>query len=114
MIQLSNASDQSSYVVQIDFTDESDDPTTPTAATWSLTDGDGDIVNSRDTVTISSLDSTVYVALSGDDLDYDESGGREENLRCFVVEGTYNSSLTAGTLPLKKAFKFMISDLPQV
>jgi len=114
MEQLENATDQSSYIVQVDFTDENGDPVTPVAATWTLTDGHGAIVNSREDVTIASLAATVYVAMYGADLDVDESGDRTDNLRCLVVEATYNSSLTGGTLPLRKAVKFLVTDLPNV
>ena len=114
MDQLANATDQSSYVVKVDFTDESGDAVTPTAATWTLTDGNEDLVNSREDVTISSLAATISIPLSGADLDVDEDGGRTENLSCLVISASYNSSLTGTLLPIRKAVKFLVTDLPQV
>jgi hypothetical protein len=112
MDQLDNAIDQSSYIVKVSFADESGTAITPTTASWTLTDGDGEIVNSREDVAITSLASSVYIALSGDDLVAGTT--RAENLRCLVIEGTYSSSLVGGTLPVKEAVKFLIEDLPQV
>jgi|GEM_PF-953247 len=118
MDQLASARDRSSYVVKVDFTDENGDTVVPTAATWTLTDGNGEVVNERSQTTIGSLAATVYLALSGDDLEYqtddDDDTQRLLNLRVVVVEATYTSSLTGGPLPVKKAIKFKIEDLPQV
>lgn len=114
MEQLADATDRSSYVIQIDFTDEAGDAVTPTAATWTLTDGADEVVNSRENIVVSTLASTIHVALSGADLDVDEAGGRTENLRSLVVSASYNSSLTGTLLPIKKAVKFLVTDLPQV
>ena len=114
MEQLANADDKSSYIIQCDFTDDSGEPVSPVSATWTLTDGNGDIVNTREDQPITALNSTIYIALSGDDLDVDEDGARAKNMRCLIVEATYNSTLTGGILPLKKAVKFQVTDLPQV
>jgi len=114
MDQLADATDQSSYVVQVDFSDETGAEVTPTAATWTLTDGNGDLVNTRENIPVTSLASTIYVALSGADLDVEEAGDRTENLRCLVVSASYNSILTGSLLPIKKAVKFLVTDLPQV
>ena len=114
MDQHSNARDRGSYIEQVDFTDESGAAVTPISATWSLTDGNGAIVNSRQDVTITGLASTVYIALSGDDLAYAPSGSRTDNQRILVVKATYLSSLTGTQLPKNNAVKFNISDLPDV
>lgn len=112
MDQLINARDRGGYVVQVDFTDENGDPVVPTAAVWSLTDGNGAAVNGRTDVAISSLASTIYIALSGADLAARTT--RTENIRALVVKATYLSSLTGTEFPLNKAVKFLISDLPGV
>ena len=112
MEQLANATDQSSYIVKVEFTDESGDDVSPASAQWTLTDGDEAIVNSRDAVEITNPGSTVYVALSGDDLIAGDT--RADRLRCLVVEGSYVSSLTGTAMPIKEAIKFYIEDLPQV
>lgn len=114
MDQHSNARDRGSYIEQVDFTDESGAPVTPISATWSLTDGNGAIINSRQDVTITGLASTIYIALSGDDLAYNPTGTRTDNMRTLVVKATYLSSLTGTQLPLNKAVRFNITDLPDL
>ena len=108
MQQLADATDQSSYVVKCDLTDENGDAVTPTSATWSLTDGNGEIINGRDSVVVSSLASTIYIALSGADINVIEDGLELDNMRCVTVAGTYNSSITGGLLPVRKSVKFLI------
>ena len=108
MQQLEDAKDRSSYVVQLDFTDEEGNAVVPVSATWTLTDGTN-VINNQEDVVIGSLASTVYIALSGDDLAYTDG-----DHRVLVVEGTYLSSLTGATLPTNAGCWFRIIDLPQV
>ena len=114
MDQHSNARDRGSYIEQVDFTDESGAAVTPISATWSLTDGNGAIVNTRKDIAVTGLNSTVYIAMSGADLAYNPTGTRTDNERILVVKATYLSSLTGTQLPLNKAVKFAISDLPDL
>jgi hypothetical protein len=76
----------------VKFYDEDGVLVIPTAATWTLKDSSGAIVNSRSAVVISPLADTVYVTLSGSDLPV--SGHELEELT-FTVNATYNS-LTFG------------------
>ena len=103
-----NAIEESTFVINVAFTDEDGDATTPTAATWTLTDCDGSIMNSREDVTISSLDTNVDVVLSGDDLALQSS--TDDGKRVFLVEGTYDSTLATG-LQFKDQCDFYIADL---
>ena len=105
-----SAVEQSTYVVKIDFLDEDGVAVTPTAATWTLTDPAGNVVNSRTAVSISSPASTVNVVLSGLDLALE---GYSTSTRHFLVEATYNSTLGNG-LPLKAEATFEIEDLVAV
>ena len=109
MTQLDDAMDGSSKVITITFKDEAGDAVSPESATWSLTDGDGVVVNSREDVTISSPTATEKISLSGDDLLY--SDGEK---RYLVVEATYTSSITSTVLPLNTGVWFRVVDLPSV
>lgn len=73
---------------QIDFLDDDDNAVTPNAGTleWSLVDDNGETVNSRLDVAITSA-STVFVSTTGDDNLVDGV----KNLRSLRVAGKYNS-----------------------
>lgn len=101
------ATEQSTYVVDIEFRDEDGELVTPTAATWTLTDPAGNVINQRDGVEISPLQSQVTIVLSGDDLALE---GYQALARHFLVEATYNSTL-GSDLPLKAVAIFEIEAL---
>ena len=109
MKQLEDVMDASSKVVTITFKNESGTAVSPVTATWTLTDGDGDVVNNRTDVVISSPTSTEKIALSGDDLLYSDGAKRY-----LVVESTYTSSVTGTVLPLTSGVWFRVTDLPSV
>ena len=74
----------------------------PNSASWTLTDENGTtIINSRKDVSISSLDSTMTIALYGDDL---AISGSSDEARLFTIEGTYDSTL-GSNLPFKQDIK---------
>jgi len=114
MQQLAPAYDRSSYFVTLEFHDETGAPVTPTSITWSLTDGAGTIVNSRDQVAISPPAQTVTVALSGADLAYKSTGTRLENTRKIVCQAMYLNSITNGNMPINKQAGFAIIDVAAV
>lgn len=77
--------DEGALGISIAFTDENGGAVTPSAASWTLKDRVGNVINSREDVTISSLSTTVYILLEGDDLNYTSS------TRYFTIEYTYTS-----------------------
>ena len=103
------AKDRSSYIVKVDFTDELDAAVTPISATWTLTNKANEVINFRDQILVSSLSSTIYIALSGDDLAFSEGA-----VRFLIVEGTYLSSTTGSILPTNSSAWFTIEDTPTV
>ncbi len=113
MQQLDSVQDQGTQIVQLKFYDEEDVPVVPVTASWTLTDGHGELVNDLEDVTIDNLDTAVFIYTSGADNNYQESGSRLDNTRCIVVKSTYHSSLVDADLPNNKAFKYLIQDLPQ-
>jgi len=104
------AVEKSTYVVTLAFKDEDNDPVTPATGTWTLTDEDGTVINSREDEVISSLDTSVDVVLSGDDLAVSAGFSGVSEKRIFTFEGTYNSDLGAG-LPLRDQLVFPVFNL---
>lgn len=100
------AVERSTYVVDVAFYDEDEAAVTPTAVTWTLTDELGNVVNSRDAVTVAAA-STVSIVLSG--LDLAVGGDLVGVWRRLLIEATYDSSLGTG-LPLKDEVRFKIGD----
>lgn len=86
-----NAVDRSTLVVTVAFADEQGNAVTPTAASWSLTDGNGHVVNGREDVAIGAPDASVDIVLGGDDLAHADGHRRH-----LVVRWTYNSSAGSG------------------
>ena len=101
------AVEQSTFGIQVDFTDEAGSELTPNEGTieWTLTDADGTVINSREQEAVASA-STITVTLSGDDLQILEAEASEETVyRVFTVEAEYNSDL-GNNLPLRDACGF--------
>jgi hypothetical protein len=103
------AIEQSSYIVKATFTDELGASMTPSTLKYTLTNEDGDVVNSREDVSLSIATGYAYIVLSGDDLAV--SGDKELNGRTITLEGTYNSSITGGSLPFKDSIHFSVRNL---
>lgn len=99
------AIERSTYPVTVIFYDENGDVVSPNSGlTWTLTDGNGNVINNRSTVSITAA-GTVTVVLSGADLDMDDG-----NERFLLLEGTYTGDLGAD-LPLKDQARFYITNL---
>lgn len=99
------ANEESTFKITVAFFDAADAAVTPKSATWSLLDKDGNVVNSRDAVTITPLDTTVDIVLSGDDLL--RADGKTRKL---LVQAIYDSD--EGTdLPLNDELTFQIYNL---
>ena len=100
------AMEQSTFVITVSFFDEDDNPVVPTAASWTLTDEAGNVINGRQGVAITPA-ATVDVVLQGNDL---AVAGATEAGRIFTVSGTYNSDAGSG-LPLKDHVRFVVEGL---
>lgn len=103
------AAEEGTYVISLTFKDEDGTALTPTTLTWTLTDEDGTVVNSRSGVA-ASVAATINIVLSGDDLALSDAKKRR---RCVSVSGTYTSTYGAA-LPLKDEIWFTIRDLLKV
>jgi hypothetical protein len=92
MTTLETAPEASTYEVVLSYFDKTAAAMTPTAAAWSLFDGEGNVINSRSAVAISALSTTNTIELTGADLPYIP----QDSAVYLVVKMTYTSTLGAG------------------
>jgi len=102
------AVDKSTYIVNCAFKDENGDAVAPNTLKWTLTDGDGTVVNNRQDEEVSSPTSSEDIVLSGDDLKHSDG-----KWRVLTVKATYDSD-AGSDLPLNESAKFQIDDLISV
>jgi len=106
--------EESSGIVTLTFTDDDGNSVVPNQITWSLTDEDGTVINSREDVS-ATPGSSVNVVLSGDDLQIQTSEASEVYVkRYIVVEATYNSVDAGNDVPLKEQGLFYVDNLKKV
>ena len=92
--------ERSTIAFTVSFFDENDDPVTPTSATWTLTDQDGTVINSRSDVVISSLAESVTIVLKNADTALISDA--DVGTRRLLVEAIYNSATLGNGLPLNE------------
>ena len=104
------ASEESTYVIRSRFYDEDDVPVIPETVTWTLTDANGAVINSRENILVTAAQD-VSVVLSGDDLAMQTGEtGHTTVWRYFAIKATYNSVYGVG-LPIKEQCKFHLTNL---
>lgn len=84
MQELNSVNDRSTKIIKVAFTVD-DEPITPKTAVWTLTDGQGDVINGREQVEFTPLASSMDVVLSNED--HLRTDGRR---RYLVIEATYD------------------------
>lgn len=94
--------------MKITIVDENGDALTPTAATWTLTDLEGTVINSRTDVAITPLASEMTVILSGNDLPIADTANEYE-IKLFTFEGTYDPG-DASAAPIRESGEFPVYD----
>lgn len=100
------ANEKSTMVVTVSFTDHTGAAVTPNAGlNWTLTDEQGNVVNSRDAVTLTPHDH-ITIVLHGNDLI--ALPGSEKLI--LTIEGTYDSSIGNG-LEIKEQASFAVANL---
>lgn len=92
--------------MKITIVDENGDALVPTAATWTLTDLEGSVINSRTDVAISPLASEMTVLMSGDDLAISDATNEYE-IELFTFEGTYDPG-DASAAPIRESGEFPV------
>lgn len=105
-----HAPEQGTYHIVCAFTDEDSAGNAPTALIWTLTDRDGNTVNGRSDVVVSSPTTSNTITLAGTDLAL-LSG--QTNERLFLIEWTYDSTYGSG-LSTKEQATFIIDPLKAV
>ena len=83
------ATEQGTYIINIQFEDEDGTSFIPNEAYWTLLDADGDIVNDREEVEISDLATSIDIVLTDEDL---VVVANTLDKRFLVIEGLYNSN----------------------
>jgi hypothetical protein len=84
-----HAREQNSFVITLDFTDETGLANTPIALTWTLSDMDGNVVNSRSAASATTIATTSTIVMVGSDTVIIAG---QTNERLLLIEWTYNSS----------------------
>lgn len=101
--------ERSTVALVASFRDEAGELITPTEITWSLTDGDGNVVNERAAVDVAPANQ-VTVVLSGDDLALEQG---DDGRRQVVVRATYDGTL-GDDLPIVGVLEFTVRNVPGV
>jgi len=107
-----HVNEESTAVFTVAFTDEDGNDVTPDSIAWSLTDDDGDVINSRDEVA-AVPDTSITITLAGDDLALQDGETGRTVKRHLVIEAVYDSD-TVTNSPLKEDGVFYIDNLTKV
>jgi hypothetical protein len=108
MQTLANSTEESTYIIKLEFKDEEGGATSPATMVWSLRDENGNIVNNRESTAISDPSSIEYIVLGTDDLSL---SGKGAGKRYIVCEGTYDSPTHGSGIPLNDSAQFGIENL---
>ena len=103
----------STYAINVVFYDENSAAVQPNSLYWTLTDPDGDVINSRSMTAITSVQASVDIVLQGSDLGIPAGALRAEEDRVVTLSGNYNSSL-GNALPLYDRVKFKVINLSAI
>lgn len=104
----SHAVEQSVYWITVGFLDEDNNAMAPDTATWTLTDIEGNIINEREDVSITTPGTSEVIELSGDDLAVD---GNDIVQRLVTIEGTYTSVNYGASKPFKFQIQFPVEPI---
>lgn len=102
--------ERSTLALVASFRDEADELITPTAIAWSLTDGDGNVLNGRDELAVTPPANTITIVLSGDDL---AMATGDDGRRQVVIRATYDGDLGDG-LPITGLIEFTVRNVPGI
>lgn len=104
------ANEKSTYIITASFTDDSGASVVPSSITWSLTDVNGTVINSREDVSVSIPAASIDIVLSGDDLALSDGN---DVVRVLTIKAHYSSSMGAN-LPLNDSCRFIIKNLKAI
>ena len=106
------AEEEGSYFIKFNFRDENEDAVVPTSIKWTLTTNDGEVVNSRSSVDVTSPTAEWWLALSGEDLQLLEQKA-SYSWRIVTIKALYDST-HGDDMPLNKAVRFKVRNLRMV
>ena len=112
LILTGRAVEEGSVGVKITILDEDGDGVTPSAATWTLTDLSGNVIDTRTDIAITPLASEMTVLLKGDNLALTSQSSAYE-MRLFTFEGTYDPGDASAT-PIKESGEFPVYNMTVV
>jgi hypothetical protein len=102
------------FALNFAFYDEASAAMTPNSLYWTLTDQQGNIVNSRDAVPITSLQTSIDIVLTGNDLAVPSGKEWFDEIKLFLtLTGNYNSDL-GNNLQLHDVVEFSMLTLTAV
>lgn len=108
-----HAKEKGTYAIDVSFYDEDNNPVIPTAASWTLTDLNGTVINAKENIPIPApLAATKTILLSNLDLAI-QPGEVVSGKRRVSVHWTYDSALGAG-LPGNDEIDFYVDNLLKV
>lgn len=103
------AEEEDTFGITVAFYDADNSAVTPNnPLQWTLTDGDGDTINNRENVSLTSA-TRVTIVLSGNDLQF-LVGESTAVKRYILLSGTYDSSTLGSGVSLNKQIEFMLKD----
>lgn len=102
--------ERSTLALVASFHDEADELITPSAIVWSLTDGDGNVLNERDELPVTPTANTITIVLSGDDL---AMPAGDDGRRQVVIRAVYDGNL-GDDLPITGLIEFTIRNVPGI
>ena len=104
------ANEGSTYVIRAAYFDEDDSAVTPDSVTWTLTNGNGVVINSREDVTIVTPSTYNDVVLGAADL---RCSGTRDETRVIIVKFVYDSS-TVTDAPGVGQVEFTVQNIQNV
>jgi len=113
MISIGTANEKGTCVISCAFTDENNTAIVPKTFMWTLTDSMNNVINNREQVEVTNLDSSINIVLSGDDLAVLSYEHDPWVKRFFICEATYDSSF-GDDLPLKDQTHFNIENFKYI
>jgi len=100
--------EKSTLAIPFYYFDCSGTAVTPTSVVWSLTDKDGNIINSREDVSIGAPANSNEIVLSGDDLELTDT---DNATRILLVQAVFTDPTYGAGLPLKGQCSFEIENI---
>ena len=101
--------ERSTVAAVASFRDEAGELITPSVIKWTLTDGDGNVINGRSSIDIFPA-NTVNIVLSGDDL---AMTAGDDGRRQVVIRAVYDGTL-GDDLPIVGVLEFTVRNVPGV